>query len=205
MVASFTDEEPTPMEFRGDGHQPAGQADHWILVGLDFLIPPAKKLDAGVDQQGAKDVYEPMEAVDQGDSGEDEDGAKKKSPDDSPEECGELGAFGNGKVTELNSEDENVVDAEGEFHDVAGEKFHGRANSQREQNQAPKSGGQGDPSGRGLEGSFEVNGSRVAMEKNQVGGQENHKKRTKGDPSKVEILRIHPPYVAGGRGKAKEE
>ena len=122
------------VEMGGDGDEFAGEADEGILVGLNFGIAAFEEFDPCVDEEGTEDVDEPLESVDEGDAGKDKEGAKKEGSDDAPEEGGELGFFGDGEIGEENGKDKDVIDAEGEFDDIAGKEFHGGLGAEGEGN-----------------------------------------------------------------------
>ena len=83
------------------------------MIGLHFCLAPFKEFDAGVHEERAKDIDQPMKAVDEGDSCEDKEGAEKKGSDDAPKKGRELGFFRNGEVAEKDGKNKNIVDAEG--------------------------------------------------------------------------------------------
>ena len=68
-----------------NGNDFAGEADEWVMVGFNFGLSPFQKLDSCVHQKCAKNIDQPVKAVDEGDACEDEKSAKKEGPDDSPE------------------------------------------------------------------------------------------------------------------------
>ena len=104
------------------------------MVGLNFGVAAFEEFDPGVDEEGAEKIDEPVESVDEGDTGKDEEGAKKEGSDDAPEERRELGFFGDGEIGEENGKDKDVIDAEGEFDDIAGKEFHGGLGAEGEGN-----------------------------------------------------------------------
>ena len=133
-AVALADEEVAVVEMGGDGDEFAGEADEGILVGLNFGIAAFEEFDPCVDEEGTEDVDEPLESVDEGDAGKDKEGAKKEGSDDAPEEGGELGFFGDGEIGEENGKDKDVIDAEGEFDDIAGKEFHGGLGAEGEGN-----------------------------------------------------------------------
>ena len=162
---ALADKEVAVVEMGGDGNEFAGDTDERILVGLNFSVAAFEKFYPSIDEEGAEDVDEPVEAIDQGDAGKDEEGAEKESSDDAPEEGRELGFFGDGEIGEENGEDKNVIHAEGQFDNIAGKKFHGGLGAEGEGNDHTKGQGEGDPAGGGLERAAKINGAGVAMEK----------------------------------------
>ena len=123
------------MKIRCDWNQFASDSDEGVVVGLHFRFSPFQEFDAGVDEECAKDIDQPMKAVNEGDSCEDKEGAEKEGSDDAPKKGRELGFFRNGEVAEKDGKNEDIVDAEGEFNDIAGKKFHGGGDAQGESDQ----------------------------------------------------------------------
>ncbi len=162
---ALADKEVAVVEMGGDGNEFAGDTDERILVGLNFSVAAFEKFYPRIDEEGTEDVDKPVEAIDQGDAGKDEEGAEKESSDDAPEEGRELGFFGDGEIGEENGEDKNVIHAEGQFDNIAGKKFHGGLGAEGEGNDHTKGQGEGDPAGGGLERAAKINGAGVAMEK----------------------------------------
>src|ERR1700733_3423605 len=85
--------------------------------------PPA------VDEKNAKGVKNPVEALDETDAHKDEDAAHNHGADDSPEQHAMLLFFRNREVAEDQKKDEEVIDAEREFKNIAGDEV--------ERNQSP--------------------------------------------------------------------
>ena len=105
-----------------------------------------------------------MKAVDKGDSSKDEQGTKKEGSDDAPKKGWELGFFRNSEVAEKNGKYENIVDAEGEFNDIAGKKLHRGGKAEGESDQTTECKSQGNPAGGGLEGAAKIHGPGITME-----------------------------------------
>ena len=179
------------VEMGGDGNEFAGDTDERILVGLNFSVAAFEQFDPRVDEEGAEDVDEPLEAIDQGDAGKDEEGAKKESSDDAPERGGELGFFGDGKIGEEHGEDKNVIHAEGEFDDVASKEFHGGLGAEGEGDDHTEGQGEGDPAGGGLERAAKIDGAGVAMEKDQVGREKGEDERSEKNPAEMQMRKFH--------------
>ena len=179
------------VEVGGDGNEFAGDTNERILVGLNFSVAAFEKFDPRVNEEGAEDVDEPVEAIDEGDAGKDEEGAKKESSDDAPEEGREVGFFGDGEIGEENGEDKNVIYTEGEFDNVAGKEFHGGLGTEAEGNDHTKGQGEGDPAGGGLERSAKIDGAGVAMEKDQVGREEREDEWSEKNPAEMKMRDFH--------------
>ena len=179
------------VEMGGDGNEFAGDTNERILVGLNFSVAAFEKFDPRVNEEGAEDVDEPVEAIDEGDAGKDEEGAKKESSDDAPEKGGELSFFGDGEIGEENGEDKNVIHTEGEFDDVAGKKFHGGLSAEGEGDDHTEGQGEGDPAGGGLERAAKIDGAGVAMEKDQVGREEREDEWSEKNPAEMKMRDFH--------------
>jgi hypothetical protein len=112
---------------RGDREEAAEKADGNVVIRVDVHLLLARQghLDAGVDEEGAEDVDDPVEAGDHADAHEDEDGAHDDGADDAPEEHAVLPARGDLEVGEDEDEDEDVVDAQAELDEVGGEELLG--------------------------------------------------------------------------------
>lgn len=83
-----------------------------IVVGQDQLGRGVEQLGRGVEQESAEQVEDPVESFDQRHSGEDEDGSKGESTENSPEENPVLVIHRDLEVAQNQRPDEDVVDAE---------------------------------------------------------------------------------------------
>src|SRR5262249_21356276 len=118
--ARFAHEELAVAKLRSDRHQPAEQANHRVLFGLDLLVFVESKLDAGKDQEAAEDVGHPMELVEQGFPSRDENGTHDQCAEDPPEEDTVLVPARNLKVVKNQKENEQVIDAQRQFEQITG-------------------------------------------------------------------------------------
>src|SRR6202023_708345 len=108
----------------GHGH-PAAQSFHCrVRRRIDLMFTGESQADAAVDQQRAKQVENPVEAVDQTDSGKDEKAAHQEGTENSPKQHAALVLFGHGEIPEDYEEEKKIVHAEGKFEDVAGDEFN---------------------------------------------------------------------------------
>ena len=179
------------VELGGDGNEFASNTDERILVGLNFSVAALEQFDPRVDEEGAEDVDEPVEAIDEGDTGKDEEGSKKESSDDAPEKGGELSFFGDGEISEEYGEDKNVIHTEGEFDNIAGKEFHGGLGAEGEGDDHTEGQGEGDPAGGGLERAAKIDGAGVAMEKDQVGREEREDEWSEKNPAEMKMRDFH--------------
>src|SRR5690606_35075593 len=82
-----------------------------------------KELDAGEDKEGAEEVDDEVELVDEHARRGDEDGTHDERADDAPEEDAVLVGGGHGEGGEDQEENEDVIDAERLLDQVAGGPF----------------------------------------------------------------------------------
>jgi hypothetical protein len=105
----------------GDRQEPPGQAYERVLLRLDLGTVEAEHPDAGDDQDGAKDIDDPVEPGEEQRAQADHDRAHDDGAQDAPPE--HLG-LGHGRDTEVlkdQDEDEEVVDRKRQLDEVAGE------------------------------------------------------------------------------------
>ncbi len=79
-----------------------------------------------------------------------------------------MGFFWNGKITQKNGKNKDVIHAEGKFDHVAGQKLHGGGGAKGENNEPSEGKGESDPTRGGLEGATKVNRAWIPMEENEV-------------------------------------
>ena len=120
-------EQLLPVVVIGRRDDPPHDAEHLALgvVDLGGLVvmgdPPR-----GDEQEGAEDVEDPLELLDEGDAGEDEDRPEDERTEDAPEEDAELVLPGHGEVREDHRPDEDVVDRQRLLDEEAREVLPGR-------------------------------------------------------------------------------
>ena len=103
------------------GHEAPHQAHRDVLVVVDLLgLVVAGDLPRRVEQEHAEHVEDPVEALDQLDAGEDEDGAQHERAEDAPEQHAELVLLGHGEEREDHGPHEDVVDRQALFDEEAG-------------------------------------------------------------------------------------
>src|SRR5690606_10582322 len=110
-------EEITPMALFTDREKPSEQPHGEIVlrIDIDLFLARQRHLDAGVDQEGAENVENPMKAGDDADTDEDEHRAHDHRADDAPEQHAVLIARRHLEIGEDENENENVVDAQAEL------------------------------------------------------------------------------------------
>ena len=115
-------EEPRFVVRLGDRKEAGEQPHQRVPVRLDFLIALHRHTHTGNHQKGAEDVKNPVEVMDQRDAHGDHGGTHDQGAQDAPEQHLVLVQAGYAKVGEDKQKNEQVVDAEGLFEQVAGEK-----------------------------------------------------------------------------------
>ena len=82
----FDDEELVLVHLIGDGEETFEELDKDVLRGVDTLVVlMAEHLDTGIDQENTEDPKNPLEPLDDGSTGKDEDTAQDQSAEDTPE------------------------------------------------------------------------------------------------------------------------
>ena len=94
---------------------------------MDFGFALSQQFETAVEEQGAKDVNDPVEAVDEAYAGEDEDASHDERPNDSPEQNLVLVVARHLEITEDDQEHEQIVDTEREFDHIAGDELKRRS------------------------------------------------------------------------------
>ncbi len=107
----------------------------------------AGDLDAGEDQNPAEDEQQPVESLQQGHPGEDEDGSHHQGSEDAPEEDPELVLRGDGEVGEEHRPDEHVVDGEALLDQVASQVLPGGLTSLPPEQDEDEPESEGNPGG----------------------------------------------------------
>ena len=92
-----------------------------LLLGVDLGLVVAGDLPGRVEQERPEDVEDPVEALDEGHPGEDEDGPQHQGAEDAPEQDAELVLAGHGEEGEDHRPDEDVVDRQALLDQVARE------------------------------------------------------------------------------------
>src|SRR5271170_2390316 len=103
--------------------------------------------DAAINQQRSKKIDNPVEAVDQADTGKNKEAPHQDRAENSPKQYGVLMLLGHGKITEDHKKEEEIVHTEREFEHIAGRELQGDLAALPKENQSGKSGGEGDPHG----------------------------------------------------------
>ncbi len=123
-LAIDLDKEPLAVHLLRNRHEPAEEADERVAVRVDLLLVLlGRHAHTGVDQEGAEDIDDPLKALDQGRTNQDHPAAHDQGADDAPEQHTVLVGRRHAEVREQQDEDENIVDAERVFDQVAREEL----------------------------------------------------------------------------------
>ena len=109
----------------------AHPAQHRIAVEISFVIGRAHHLDAGINQECAEQVQDPVVARDQCGTDEDEDGAQHDGAKNADHQRALLQLRTDPEAGEDQQEHEDVVDGQGLFDDITGKELQGRFIGQR--------------------------------------------------------------------------
>src|SRR5215468_8997838 len=104
-------------------YQATEELEQRILVRMDLFIFPRGHFDAGEDEQGAEDIEDPVQPLEQRNTGKNEDGAHHQCTQNAPEEDFMLVARWHLEVRKDQREDEDIIDAERLLDQVTGEEF----------------------------------------------------------------------------------
>ena len=100
-----------PSYSRRRRHQPSHRPHGDVLVVVDDLgLVVVGDLPGGVEQEGAEDVEDPVELLDQRGAGDDEPGPQHERTEDAPEQHPELVLAGHREEAEDHRPHEDVVD-----------------------------------------------------------------------------------------------
>src|SRR5216684_74728 len=108
---------------RTAGMESAASSHGGVFHRVHLMLSRKSQANSAVDQERSKQIKNPVEAFDQADPSKNKDAAHEQRSDDSPEQHASLVLLGNGEIAEDHEEDEEIVDAEGEFENVAGDEF----------------------------------------------------------------------------------
>jgi hypothetical protein len=111
--------------FRRDREKPPEQPDRDVVLGIDVDLRLFRQghFDARVHKKGAEQVEHPMEARQHAHADQNEYPAHHDRAEDAPEKHAMLPLRGDLEKGENDDEDENVVDAQAEFHEVGREEL----------------------------------------------------------------------------------
>lgn len=112
-----------PLEALGHPEVAAHEQVDAVFGDVRFLPNGHQHLDPREHQKGPEHVDDPVEGVEDGRPGQDERPAQHQRAQDAPEQDRVLVAARHGKMQENQDEDEDVVDGQAFFDEVAGEVF----------------------------------------------------------------------------------
>src|SRR5579862_5389519 len=119
-----------------------------IFLGM-YGVVGSEQLESRIQQECPKEIEDPIEPLDQSGSRADHRPAQDERAHDAPEQKAVLVLGFDAKILEDQQEDENVVQAEGLFDDVASEKLEAGPGAMRNENPRAKTYRKRDP-GRAL-------------------------------------------------------
>ena len=180
-LAVVDGEEVAVVVFGGDGEEAAEEPHGGVVLGVDVGVFAGEgHLDAGVDEERAEDVEDPVKARDDAHADQNEDRAHHDGADDAPEEHAVLEARLDLEVGEDENEHEDVVHAQAEFDEIAGEELLTEFGSAPPPDHAAEREGEGAPDGAPPERLLHRNDMRVALKHAEVerehGGDEEEKR-----------------------------
>ncbi len=120
-----TGEEFFVVEVAGNGVNFTEESDHEVAVGANFFFAGEEDFQGGEDEQSPEDVNDPFEFSNKGNTGGDHKAAHDQRAHDAPEEGAVLIESGDGEEAEDQGDDEDIIEAEGHFDEVAGDELNG--------------------------------------------------------------------------------
>src|SRR5260370_9766289 len=130
---------------RGDTEVGVSNTDDGIALIVNGFVALREHVNAGVDEEDAKNGKNPMEAGHEDSTSSDHHAAHEESADDAPGKHAVLHTFVNLKGAENNQEDEEIINAESFFDDVASEVFEAPLFTSPMPDPAAEGDGKGDP------------------------------------------------------------
>src|SRR4029453_594545 len=109
--------------FVAQGYPAPEQANHGVLLRVEFVISLQQHLESCDDQKSSEDVDHPMEILKQSSAGSDKNRSHEQRADNPPKKNSMLIDGRGREVLKDHEKDEEIIDAEGFFDDITGEKF----------------------------------------------------------------------------------
>jgi hypothetical protein len=157
--------------------------DDRVVLRVDFGLALPEHAQARVDEEGAEDVDDPVEAVNQRGTEPDHDDAHDERAEHAPEEDAVLILGRDLEVTEDEQEDEEVINRERQLDDVTRQEFDARHTAQSPEDAARKQQRQRDPDGAPSCRLAIGNRVRLAVEDAQVERQHDDDENSEPGPS----------------------
>src|SRR6266540_1141514 len=164
------------------------QKNRGILLRLDPLFLPPQHPQAGQHQDAAKDVYDPLEALQQQGAERDHDEPHHDRAENPPFQHLRLRGGGDAEIGEDQNEDEEIVDAERELDQVAGVVLEGVLPPLPPQDQETESKGKGDEPETPAHRLLEPQRVRAPVEYSQVQDQQPDHQRREAEPDDGRVL-----------------
>lgn len=184
-----------------DGEVFSKKADDDVFGGVDIVLFWQSHFDAGEDEKNAEAVDEPFEAVEEADAGEDEDEAHGRRADDAPEKDAVLVLGRHLEKHEDDDEDKDVVHAQAELDEVAGEEFEPALFAHRLPDDGVEDEREADPHAAPAEGFFHFRRVRFFLKNAEVEREHQHNEREKADPCPERDVVMRGCEDGGGHGR----
>ena len=154
-----------------------------IFLGVHGMVG-AEQLESRVQQESSEEIEDPIEPCDQRGARADHHAAQDERAQYSPEQQAMLITGIDAKILEDQQKNENVVQAEGFFDDVAGEKLEAGPAAMRNENPRAKTERKRDPC-RALDRRFAHRDDvRAPVKQSQIEHQKERDAGVEGDPER---------------------
>ena len=164
------------------GIDPVDELEEPAVARIDVLVVGEHHTRRGEQQERPEHVEDPVEPLDQGDAGEDEDRPHHEGPEDAPEQHPVLVLRRHLEVAHDQRPDEDVVDAQALLDEVAGDVLAGRRPAEPPQHDQREADADRDPHRR-LDGRLAcADGVRLAVHDQQVDQQQGDDQRQQDAP-----------------------
>ena len=175
-LALLTLEEMRAAIFFGDAKMRAGETKNRIALEVRSLIAFPEHVDSAEEQEQAENGKNPVEARDEDGAGGDHEATSEECAKNAPGEDAVLYAIINLEGAEDDEEDEQIVDAQSFFDDVAGEEFHAALATKPVPDEKAERESEGDPDGTPEGGFASLDLVGFAMEHTQIEGERQQNK-----------------------------
>src|ERR1041385_1888742 len=99
------------------------ESNDWVVFGFDVFLADAQHLDAGGNQEGAKDENDPMKSIDQRRSRHNHRDAHYQRAEDSPIKNAMLILWRDFEIGKNQEEDEQIIDRQRQLNQVPGQEL----------------------------------------------------------------------------------
>ena len=123
VLLRFADEEFAALVIARHGDKAAQRLHQRILLGSTFCSPITRSRMPLIDQQASEDVENPVKPGDQAHPGANKDAAQEQRAQNTPEQNAMLLLLRDREIIEDHEEDEEIIDAERNFQNIAGDEL----------------------------------------------------------------------------------